>query len=244
MREIENSQKLCSSLLFLVVATILVWMAPPHLSPGWARDKGKSGNVPKPGQLNRIAFQILRAYPTDGTHRYNWKKGAPYDGVTEDLIYRGKIIARANSRRECYCCGLTFEVFFKAWKAWTRKKGLDFAIGDLDPEELKALKKDWYCSGGVRNGPVRALVSRGLGTEIRALKDARTGDFVQFWRGNGSGHSVIFIEWMTDKKGRYTGMRYWSTQPCTRGIGYRVEPLSGKKGIDPLKIHIARPGRT
>jgi hypothetical protein len=63
---------------------------------------------------------------------------------------------------------------------------------------------------------------------ITKLADARAGDFVQIWRHRGTGHSVIFIDWVR-KGGRIQGLRYWSTQKSTQGIGYRTE-LFGSEG--------------
>src|SRR5690606_24179458 len=103
--------------------------------------------------------------------------------------------------RETFCCGLTFEVFFKAWKLWADKRRQPFAIGGLDAKGLKRALSDWFCAGEVRSGPVEALVSRGLGVRIERLEDARPGDFVQLWRDSGSGHSVVFLGWEKARDG-------------------------------------------
>jgi len=43
----------------------------------------------------------------------------------------------------------------------------------------------------------------------------RRGDFVQFWRQSGSGHSVIFWARDRDEEGRER-LWYWSSQPKPR----------------------------
>lgn len=211
-------------------------------SLAWGRPRERAAIVPKLGELNRYVVAVLETYPTDGTHPYNWPRDGSYAGVTEDLVYEGEVVAQANGKGEAYCCGLTFEVLFKAWALWAKKKRLPFRIGDLDAKGLKALRSDWYCCGGVRSGPVEALVSRGLGVRIDKPGDARPGDFVQLWRTSGSGHSVVFIAWERDRKGRITAMRYWSTQPATRGIGCRTERTSGEGAVDLEETFIARVG--
>jgi hypothetical protein len=54
---------------------------------------------------------------------------------------------------------------------------------------------------------------------------------VQLWRWSGSGHSVIFVNWVRDENQQITGMRYWSSQRATNGIGYRTEYFGQEKGL-------------
>ena len=185
--------------------------------------------APAPGELNPYVVAILESYPRDGTHRYYWPKGSAWAGTTRDLFYRGQRIADGDPEGRCYCCGLTFEVFIRAYEAWCAKRKVEFRIGSLEAAAVLKLRSDWYCAGAERRGPVAALVPRDLGVEVPSIDDAKPGDFAEIWRKNGSGHSVIFL-------GNEGGaMRYWSTQPATNGIGYRTEPFD--------KAHIARVGR-
>lgn len=156
--------------------------------------------------LNTKVVTLLNTYPTDGTHKYHWVNG--FDGVTGDLVYDKVTIAKTDDYYRTYCCGLTFEIYFKVAAA----AGVKFA----SPKALKQIKADWFVATGKRGGPVDALVSRGLGKEIKLL-DAQPGDFCQIWRKNGSGHSVIFLGHDQGK------LSYWSTQPSTDGIGRRTE---------------------
>ncbi len=184
--------------------------------------------LPATGELNALVLKIAESYPRDGTHPYHWPKGSSWAGTTRDLFYLGTRIADGDPQGRAYCCGLTFEVLIRAWEAWSRARKADFRIGDLDAPALLRLRSDWYCSGSERRGPVAALVPRGLGVEVARIEDARPGDFVQIWRKNGSGHSVIFVA----REGG--GLKYWSTQNATNGIGYRTETYE--------TAHIARVG--
>lgn len=164
-------------------------------------------------------LDLIKQYPTDGTHKYHWVNG--FDGVTEDLIYKDTVIAKSEELKRTYCCGLTFEIFFKAMKS--------VDLGTV--QDIKKLKADWYVASGKRKGPIDALVPRGLGEEV-SREEAKPGDFVQLWRKNGSGHSVILLNINED------AITYWSTQPSTKGIGKRVELFTGKNPV--IETHIVR----
>jgi len=190
--------------------------------------------------LNAHVLRQIAAYPTDGTHDYWWPRDGTYDGTTCDLEYAGAVVARGEAKKRTYCCGLTFEVWLRACEAAAKKAGKeDLRIGDLDPAGLRKLKADWYVATDLRKGPVDALVPRGLGRAIERPADARPGDFVQLWRKNGSGHSVIFIAWEREN-GKIVGIRYWSTQPATNGIGVRIERFEGERGVKPEEIYVVR----
>lgn len=175
--------------------------------------------------INETIIEILKSYPTDGTFKYDWPKDStPFAGVTRDIIYKGEIIAAARENKTTYCCGITFEVWFRS----CMKLGVD--LGTI--ENLKNIYRDWYIvTPNKRAGQQDALVPRRLGKRIN-LNDAQPGDFIQIWRSNGSGHSVIYLA--HDQN----GIRYWSTQKSTNGIGERYEKFSG---IRPLtEIYITR----
>jgi hypothetical protein len=193
--------------------------------------------------LNDLVVQVLKSYPTDGSHGYYWPRGSDWEGTTQDLVYQGTKVCTGDAKKRSYCCGLTFEVFFKAYEKWCAAKKKEFRIGDLDADGLTEFRLQWY--GASRKNPDRkklcleAVVTAKLGRAIEKLEDARPGDFVQLWRRDGSGHSVIFVEWVRSG-GRITGLQYWSTQGATKGIGYHTEKFGEKKGIDPDHLYIVR----
>lgn len=201
--------------------------------------------VPTPEAFTRLVRQVMRGYPTDGTHRYWWprgKKSGGWAGNTRDLRYGGQLFSRGDPHGRAYCCGLTFEVFFRAWQRWAEQQQVPFRIGGLDRDGLLALRKRWFCGGTGRRGPLDALLPLRLGVQIRDPREARPGDFVQLWRRNKSGHSVIFLGWVR-RGGKRVGIRYWSTQRSTNGIGVQTESFSGKMGVLPSRIHVVRVGR-
>ncbi len=201
-------------------------------------------SVPSSSEFTRIVKEVMEEYPADGTHTYYWPRGSGsgWAGNTMDLRYGGELFSEGDPKGRCYCCGLTFEVFFRAWERWADKKKVEFRIGDLDAGELRTFRSRWFCSGDFRRGPLDALEWKGLGAAIPA-EDAGAGDFVQLWRKSGSGHSVIFVSWVVEG-GRRTGIRYWSTQGSTNGIGVHTESLAGEgaSGVDLDKTYFARVG--
>ena len=164
--------------------------------------------------LNEVVLELLKLYPTDGSHRYHWVDG--FDGVTTNILYQGEIVAKAEEEMRTYCCGLTFEVYMLAAQLRARQKNVPLSLGGMTSWGVRKMKADWFVATGLRGGPFDALVSRDLGKRIE-YEEALAGDFIQLWRYTGSGHSCILIDRDAD------GFRYWSTQPSTNGIGYRRE---------------------
>lgn len=80
------------------------------------------------GSLNPYVLKVISAYPLDGSYPYHcsWepREYDIYNGVTQDLWYRGMVVAKAypDGSRCSYCCGFTFEVFVRAMKCATCKR--------------------------------------------------------------------------------------------------------------------------
>jgi hypothetical protein len=173
--------------------------------------------------------EIARAFPDGGG--YEWKG----TGVPEDIRFNGKVILAKG--KATYCSGFTFAVAMKTAAEQGLLKGKTI-------EQVQAFQKEWYGatkeSGEAQS--VCAIEKLGIGKRV-AVKDAKPGDFLQLWRTNKSGHSVVFLEWVTDA-GRPIGVKYRSTQTSTGGIGDRVEyftSVPGTKGaVDPKRLYFGR----
>jgi hypothetical protein len=171
---------------------------------------------------------------------------ANYNGVTENLSYGGRVLAKAHpsGSRASHCVGLTFEVFFKAMQERNRKLGL--AIDDfngMSANDLQDFLLIWYvASGNKRISNIEVAVEKyGLGKRISRFEDAKRGDFMDFSRSNGTGHTVVFQNWVRDN-GNITGVYYWSTQGSTNGIAYNTEyfDTSGRGNVLSNQVYIAR----
>ena len=187
-------------------------------------------------EFNQIVLDVLREYPTDGTYGYWWPRSGEghYDGCTKDLYLLGQKVMTGEPEKRTYCCGLTLEVFLQAYKNWLNKHGgADAAT--LTVKDWPRFQKLWFVTEKNGPGPSAALEAFNMGRTIPAKK-ALPGDFIQIWRtpnkkGKETGHSVIFLDWTRDEKGKITGIRYWSTQPGTDGISERVEKYGPDGGI-------------
>jgi hypothetical protein len=222
------------SLLPMILAALLL----PSMAPAQGKSKQppaadavvpapRSASVPSPGELNPVVLEVLRRYPTDGSHDYHWPRSgdeAKWRGCTKDLRYDGELLSAGDAKGRAYCCGLTFEVFLDAWMLWCERTERPQRISGLKLADVRRLQTQWFGSAKDRSCMRTALVDNQLGIEITDWEQARAGDFVQLWRTDGSGHSVVFLEWVrSGSKKEIVGMRYWSTQKSTKGIGERVE---------------------
>ena len=135
------------------------------------------------------------------------------------------------------CCGYTLSIATDVAKA----RGL---LNEKTADDLRRFQKLWYGDGepGDKTLCVLAVQSLGVGREVN-LPDARPGDFVQFWRRGGSGHSVIFLGWVMED-GLAVGFRYRSSQKSTDGIGDRTEYFSddpkGRGGVLRKQTYVCR----
>ena len=191
--------------------------------------------------FNDYVVDVLEEYHRDGRYPYSWVSG--YSGVTRDLYYKDSRIANANpdSSHSTYCCGLTFEVYFRSISRLNQDLGLGEDINGMTSTNFRNFISIWFVQSTLGDGPGLALEAYGLGDKIADMKNVQKGDFVQIWRTSGSGHSVIFMNWTTNAAGDTTGMRYWSTQTSTNGANYNTEYFDGLGGnIDKAHTYYSR----
>ena len=154
-----------------------------------------------------------------------------------------------------YCSGLTLEIWHRAMK----KRDIDLEIPEaseswngLGPQGIFIVKKLWnvvyihYSDTGQlvssQPCPAVALDMSGIGEIITMgdsskFEDVQPYDFCDISRNTGSGHSVIFINWIRDSEDNHIiGFRYYSTQYSTEGQGY-VEEYFEDEGGTVIKRH-------
>ncbi len=216
-----------------------------------AADKPAPSSTAKGGDLNPYVLSVMNTYRI-GRYPYLMNEDYNnYNGVTTDLIYQGKTIAKANpsGNRASHCVGITFEVFFKAMQQRNRSLGLPVDnFNNLSADELRSFMLTWFVANGSKaNSNVAVALERfGLGQRINNLANAKAGDFIDFSRTNNTGHTVIFMGWVRENE-KIIGLRYWSSQASTNGIAYKTEYFNvyddngqAYGNVDINNIYIAR----
>lgn len=200
---------------------------------------------------------VLKVIPSYEGGKYPYLLNTDYDhynGVTQNIIYQGSIIAKADpdGSRSSHCVGLTYEVFFKAMQERNKEAGISSDnFNNMTINNMKDFMLTWYNAEGIPKSKgdqlAGAIVKYGLGTQIKKLEDAKAGDFIDFSRTK-SGHTAVFVNWIRDDKSNIVGFKYWSTQESTNGIAYKVEyfsdnPESAFKGtVNRNELYIGRIG--
>ena len=184
------------------------------------------------GTLNPYVLKIIDSYPLDGSYPYRWEKNEYdiYNGVTQNLTYKRKILAKAhpNESRSSNCCGLTFEIFFRAMQLRNKQNMLNTDdFNGMNYNDLYNAMLIWFV---VESGdsPMKAIEYYGLGKKITDWDEAKPGDFCDISRNNNSGHSIIFMTWIRDSEGKITGIKYFSSG--SNGVGFATEYFSDSGG--------------
>jgi hypothetical protein len=181
-----------------------------------------AGDLPQlqAGEPGKDVLAAARAIPDGGT--YVWTNGS---GVPRDIRHDGEVILKAQEKGT-YCSGFTFCVAMEA----ARERGL---LQGKSAEAVRAFQKQWY--GSTKEAAERqcalAVEQLGIGREVKSLADAQPGDFMQIWRTNKSGHSVLFLDWVREGD-QVVGIKYRSSQKSTDGVGDRIEYFADAKGRD------------
>ncbi len=201
----------------------------------------EEGSSPEKSSFNELVVEILETYPRDGSHDYYWPSGGDWYGTTRDVYYQDELVAEGDPYGRCYCVGLTWEVFMRAFEEADAMTGGDGSLNGMEVDDIDDFRVDWFVRDLWGDGVGIALDNYGLGDAVTDPADLEPGDLIQFWRYSGSGHSVIFIDWELDSDGDIIGIQYWSTQSSTDGIDYNAEYFgTGGSSIDPSYFYAAR----
>ena len=129
----------------------------------------------------------------------------------------------------------------RAFDALDRTWGGDGSLNGIAFSELYEFRTDWYVRDLYGTGVVEAMDNYGIGHRVTNWDDAEPGDFVQFWRHNGSGHNVVFVDWERNAADAIVGFSYWSTQGSTDGIGVGTEYFGATGStVDPAYFFLGR----
>ncbi len=180
---------------------------------------------------NPTVLKLIDHMPTGGG--YVWES----TGVPHTILHDGQVILKKTTAAGTYCSGVTFTVAMEAAKRAGLIKSFAF-------DDIKQFQRDWYGTTDVSAETQCVFAMQRLGIRHAVEHDdAQPGDFVQFWRGK-SGHSVVFLAWVTDRQGQRIGLKYWSSQTATDGIGVHTEYFQGASDfdghVDPDRVYLGR----
>lgn len=183
-------------------------------------DKKEYLRITPPGDYNEQVVQIAKLYSSGG---YKWVAGS--DGVPESIYFKDQEILTMPADKKTYCCGFTFWVAMRVLES-------NRLIDEMTVNEIKTFQKQFFGSAPTPQKKLcaYAIPTLGVGKEI-VFDRCKEGDFVQLWRTNGSGHSVIFYKWIINKNNNNKiGFEYYGTQTATGGMGLHEEYFSGSGG--------------
>jgi hypothetical protein len=163
------------------------------------------------------AINDVELFPKTGEYPYCYKGTCRpevpiYYGMVHDAYYLGEFLFEGTGL--CYCSGHTLEIFLDAYRRYQDWWGLAEAepYGTLGVDDVNRGEffRHWY---GIGTAPDMGagLEAFGIGEALGPDRwdEVQTGDFVGFSRSNGTGHAVIFINWVREDE-RIIGLRYYS----------------------------------
>ena len=205
------------------------------------------------GALNPYVMKVISGFPADGSYPYHcsWtpREYDIYNGVTQDLWYKGMVVAKAypDGSRCSYCCGFTFEAFVRAMKLRNVQKGLEPEdFNGMTFNDVFNLLQIWYIEGR-GDSERRGIEAYGLGYAVTDLEKARPGDFLSYDFSPSGGHSVIFTGWIRDEQNKIVGLNYFSSNSAGKGgvghgSGHFSDSTPNGHGVIRKSIRIARVG--
>lgn len=253
----ESGWKLVSILIcsmFLTSCSLISTTVTVQPGTKWRDELFPEGipNLDVDQDLNNYVLYLVTTYEGIDSPYLLSQDYEHYNGVTMDLYYQSKILARANpdGSRSCHCVGLTFETFFRAMQERNKRLGIDTDnFNNLTFDDLFDFLLTWYVAKGpkVESNVAVAIEKYGFGKRIIEFEDAKPGDFMDINRVSGSGHTVVFIRWLRGDDNKIIGLRYWSSQKSTNGLGFNEEYFidSSKEVKSPLRrdmLYIGRVG--
>lgn len=192
-----------------------------------------------PWSMNKAVVTQMESYPTDGTFSYLWGGGG--FGVTQNVYYKGTLIAPKPSGDTTYCSGLAFETAVIPFNQYNATYGHSSIGNILTSGNMSAFRIRWYgASSPAEKLAAQAIPEWGVGVEITDWEEAQEGDFVQLWRHSSSGHNPLFVSWRRNSSGTITGCNYWGSQPGTNGIGYAGENFGTSSAMNRDRFYIGR----
>ena len=174
-----------------------------------ADPKGLDG---KCGEYNKDVLEQISTIPAGGG--YSLKGSA-----TNIPLKIGEDIITNKDSKTSFCTGATYTVAMKvfqkhhAFDQMTSEQKKNFQLGQNDNFGFWGAWNNNYEGAGDANRLIK------FGEKVPSLKEACPGDFFNFNRKNGTGHSVVYLGQEGGK------VYYWSSNKSTKGFGVSCYPI-------------------
>jgi len=164
------------------------------------------------GKHNQEVLEQISVMPAGGG--YSLKGSA-----TNVPIKMGNSSITNSKAKTSFCTGATYTVAMKVFEK-------NHVFDDMAPQQKKNFElqhNDNYGFWGAWNnnyegaGDANRLIK--FGEKVPSLKEACAGDFFNFNRKNGTGHSVVYLGQEGGK------VYYWSSNKSTKGFGISCYPI-------------------
>ena len=191
--------------------------------------------------------RVQQSAPDGGGYFIGIKANPPESPIGYDIQFGSRSVLKA-PRTTSYCSGSSYSAFVEGLNLILGSKAN--SVSDATFELLRMQEPD----GGRREDGVKmwgqwnadgygnhfALVQYSLmGMQISPAL-ARPGDFMNISWKSGLGHSVVFLGFTRLADGR-PGVRFWSSQKGTNGLGDLTSPLDSIREV--LVVRLVLPDR-
>ncbi len=191
--------------------------------------------------------RVQKSAPDGGGYFIGVKADPPESPIGYDIQFGSRLILKA-PRTTSYCSGSSYSAFVEGLNLILGPRAA--SVSDKTFELLRMQEPD----GGRREDGVKmwgqwnadgygnhfALVQYSLmGFQISPAL-ARPGDFMNISWKSGLGHSVVFLGFTRLADGR-PGVRFWSSQKSTNGLGDLTSPLDSIREV--LVVRLVLPDR-
>jgi hypothetical protein len=196
------------------------------------------------------AINDASRYPKDGTYPYCWESTGDtcggHWGMVHDGAYGGDVLFDGGG--DCFCSGHTLEIFLRAYQLWLEDNGVaegtpftcgshTLGEGAIDPygDEDGVFYQYWQGYGVTSEASsADAFEWAGIGENLYEADwdDVLPGDYVNLSRSTGSGHAVIFVDWI-EEGGAKVGLRYYGCNGSGESCPDPDDPLNSEGNSGP-----------
>jgi hypothetical protein len=197
-------------------------------------------SIPDPPGFNHYTVEAINdwdLFPKDGTYPYCWEATGDTCGenwgMVHDGWYGGVMVFPGGG--DCFCSGHTLEIFLRAYRLWQAENGVPettpFRVGGreltLDDVDIGPFYQHWQGFGvATEASAANAFAYAGIGEVLPPARwdEALPGDYANISRSTGSGHAVIFVDWIRDA-GTIVGLRYYGCNSSGHSCPDPADPL-------------------